>query len=176
MGYLPVNTSVKRNNVYLIGFMGTGKSAVSHGLAERLHYSRMDVDEEIEAQQGCSVADIFAQQGEAHFRALEKAFIEHGHPDTGVVVACGGGLPIQPGLFDMLAARGDVVALLAEPETILERTRQDSHRPLLNTEHRIDVIRDLLAERAEIYHKAHLCVKTDGLSVAAVVDIICQQL
>lgn len=167
---------MQRKNIYLIGFMGTGKSVVAHGLAARLNYIRMDVDEVIEAEQGRTVADIFASEGEPHFRALEKAFIEHGHPDEGVVVSCGGGLPIQPGLFDMIAARGNVVALFAAPETIFERTQQDAERPLLNGENRLDIIRNLLAERHDIYRQAQVCVQTDGLTPASIVDLICQQL
>ena len=166
----------KQKNIYLIGFMGTGKSAVSHGLAERIKYKRIDVDEAIEAQQQRSIADIFAQDGEPCFRALEKTFIERGHPDEGVVVSCGGGLPIQPGLFEMIAARGDVVALLAEPTTIFKRTRGNVDRPLLNEKNPLEVIHSLLAERASVYQRAKVCVKTDELSIESIVDLICEQL
>ena len=76
----------------------------------------------------------------------------------------------------MIAARGDVVALLAEPTTIFERTEEDVDRPLLNGENRLEVIRSLLAERADVYQRAKICVKTDELSVESVVDLICERL
>jgi len=169
-------TSDNYKNIYLIGFMGTGKSAVSRGLANRLGYTRIDVDEGIVAQEGQSVAAIFAEKGEAHFRALERTFIDHGHPEQGVVVSCGGGLPVQPGMFEQLEARGDVVALLAEPETIFARIRADTTRPLLTDKNSLQTIRTLLNERRDVYQSAKFQVWTDGLSVEAVVDAVCERL
>ena len=165
-----------KSNVYLIGFMGTGKSTVARHLAERLNFKRIDVDAAIEARVRKTVAEIFDQCGEAAFRAMERAFIENGHPDSQVVVACGGGLPVQPGMFELLAARGVVVALLARPETVYSRTRRNRQRPLLNVKQPLEAIRSLLAERDKVYRQAPICVETDSISSEAVADIICEQL
>src|SRR5690606_37996861 len=109
-------------NLYLVGFMGTGKTTVSRIVAARLGYRWMDSDHEIERAQGRSIADIFATTGEAAFRQMERDFIESGHPTQRTVVACGGGLVVQPGMLELLKSRGVVVCLHATVETILRRT------------------------------------------------------
>ena len=78
--------------------------------------------------------EIFKKEGEARFREYERSFIESGHAATGYVVACGGGLVVQPGMVDLLRARGVVVSLFASVETIIERTARNNKRPLLNVE------------------------------------------
>ena len=81
-------------NLYLVGFMGTGKSTVGRQVARQMGFEFIDSDHEIERRQGQPVSQIFAEQGEAKFRALEREFIEHGHPAQKCVVSCGGGLVV----------------------------------------------------------------------------------
>src|SRR4051812_46435873 len=83
-------------NLYLVGFMGTGKSTVGRQLARQMGFEFIDSDHEIERRQGKPVSQIFAEEGEARFRALEREFIEHGHPTKKCVVSCGGGLVVPP--------------------------------------------------------------------------------
>ena len=102
--------------------MGTGKTTIGRAVAQRLGFQLLDSDHEIERQQQKAVAKIFAEDGEPAFRALERAFVTNGHPATGQVVACGGGLVVQPGILDLLKTKGVVMCLHASLVTILKRT------------------------------------------------------
>ena len=148
-------------NLYLVGFMGTGKTTVGRGVALRLGFQTVDSDYEIERRQGRTVAQIFAAEGEAAFRALEGKFIESGHPARRTVVACGGGLVVQPGMLDLLRTKGVVICLHATLDTILQRTAPTRTRPLLNVENPEVRIRQLYAEREEIYKRAGTVILTD---------------
>ena len=156
-------------NLYLVGFMGTGKSTVGRQVAHRLGFRLFDSDQEIEQQQGRTIAEIFAQEGEPAFRALERAFVETGHPAERAVVACGGGLVVQPGLADELRRRGVVVCLHASLATVLDRTSRHRHRPLLNVEDPAERIRTLYAAREPVYRNAGTVILTDGRPLGEVV-------
>ena len=93
-------------NLYLVGFMGSGKSTVGRAVAQRLGFTALDSDHEIERLRGCTIAEIFAGEGEAAFRVHEREFITGGHPAERTVVACGGGLVMAPGMLELLRARG----------------------------------------------------------------------
>lgn len=148
-------------NLYLVGFMGTGKSTVGWHLAKRLGHQFLDSDKEIERVQGRPVAEIFSTEGEAAFRGMERAFVEGGHPATGCVVACGGGLIVPPGMLELLRSRGIVICLHALFETILERTGRNTLRPLLQVDDREQRARELYAKREGIYRAAGTVVLTD---------------
>jgi len=163
--------TVKREdvNLYLVGFMGTGKSTVGRVVAPRIGFRFLDSDHEIERAQGRTVAEIFAQEGEAGFRAMEREFIERGHPATRTVVSCGGGLVAQPGMLEALLGRGVVVCLHASLETIRERTSQRRNRPLLEGEDPFAQIRELYAAREAVYRRSGSLVLTDGRPLPDVV-------
>ncbi len=148
-------------NLYLVGFMGTGKTTTGRAVAAKLGFQALDSDHEIERLTGKSVARIFAEEGEPAFRALEREFIESGHPSHGVVVACGGGLIVGPGMLALLQTKGVVICLHASLPTILRRTAQNQSRPLLNVENPEERIRRLFAEREEIYKRAGTVILTD---------------
>jgi len=156
-------------NLYLVGFMGTGKSTVGRAAAQRLGFDFVDSDHEIERKAGKTIAEIFAQDGEPAFRAAEREFVEGGHAPRRLVVACGGGLVVQPGLAELLAERGVIVCLHASAETILARTARQSDRPLLNVDDREARIRSLLAEREPIYRRTGTLVMTDARPLKDVV-------
>ncbi|HEX3730523.1 MAG TPA: shikimate kinase [Opitutaceae bacterium] len=149
-------------NLYLVGFMGTGKSTVGRAAAQRLSFDFVDSDHEIERKAGKTIAEIFAQEGEPAFRAAEREFVTGGHAPQRLVVACGGGLIVQPGLAGLLAERGVVVCLHASVETILARTARQTDRPLLNVDDREARIRSLLAEREPLYRRTGTLVMTDA--------------
>jgi len=149
-------------NLYLVGFMGTGKSTVGRMLVKSLGFQFLDSDHEIERQQGKPIARIFAEEGEARFRELEREFIERGHPDQGCIVACGGGLVVPPGMLELLHRRGVVICLHAPIETVLRRTMHATHRPLFEVENREQRVRELFAQREEIYRRTGTMVLTDS--------------
>ena len=149
-------------NLYLVGFMGTGKTTIGRAVAQKLGFGLLDSDHEIERLQGKTIPDIFAQEGEAAFRAMERAFVEHGHPAQRSVVSCGGGLVVQPGMLERLKARGVVVCLHASIETILARTARQRNRPLLAVEDPEARVRALYAQREPIYRRSGTLILTDS--------------
>jgi shikimate kinase len=148
-------------NLYLVGFMGTGKTTVGRAVAGRLGFQALDSDHEIERLQGRPVARIFADEGEAAFRAMERRFIEEGHPARGTVVACGGGLVVQPGMLGLLQTKGVVICLHATLDTVLRRTAHARTRPLLDVENPVARIRELYAAREETYKRSGTVILTD---------------
>ena len=148
-------------NLYLVGFMGTGKSTVGRQVAKQLDFGFLDSDHEIEHRHGKAVTKIFAKEGETQFRVMEREFIEHGHPAQRCVVACGGGLVVPSGMLELLRGRGIVICLHASIETILERTMHATHRPLLQVENPGERLRQLYAQREEIYRRTGTMVLTD---------------
>lgn len=158
-----------RANLYLVGFTGTGKSTVGRHAARELGFEFVDSDHAIEATHGKAVAQIFADEGEAAFRALERTFMESGHPATGCVVACGGGLIVPTGMLELVKARGVVVCLHAPLATVLQRTARTAHRPLLQVENREERLRTLFAAREEIYRRTGTMVLTEGRPMREIV-------
>jgi shikimate kinase len=157
-------------NLYLVGFMGTGKSTIGRVVAHRLGFGLVDSDHEIERQQGKTIPQIFAEDGEAAFRQMERSFVHGGHAGTRTVVACGGGLVVQPGMLAELKSRGVVVCLHASLETILRRTQANKNRPLLDVEDPMERIRTLYAAREPIYREAGTVILTDGRSMTEIVQ------
>jgi shikimate kinase len=157
-------------NLYLVGFMATGKSTVGRALAGRLGYEFYDSDIEIERLKKMSIPEIFEKEGEGAFRRYERDFIDGGHPDSRCVVACGGGLITQPGMIDLLKQKGVVICLYATTRTILQRTQGNKSRPLLDVDDPEKRIADLLAEREPFYRQAGTLVLTDNRSLSSVVE------
>lgn len=152
-------------NLYLVGFMGTGKTTVGRAVAHKLGFALLDSDHEIERLKGKTIPEIFATDGEAAFRTLEREFIERGHPAERAVISCGGGLVVQPGMLALLKQKGVVVCLHASIETILARTARHQHRPLLATENPEERIRTLFAAREPIYKQSGTVILTDARSL-----------
>jgi shikimate kinase len=143
--------------------MGTGKTTVGRTVAHRIGFKCVDSDHEIERKAGKPISRIFAEDGEASFRERERCFIEGGHAAEKLVVACGGGLVVQPGMLEKLSARGVVVCLHASIETILARTgRHGETRPLLDVEDPDARARALYAEREAVYRSAGTVILTDS--------------
>jgi shikimate kinase len=148
-------------NLYLVGFMGTGKSTVGRQAARQLGFDFQDSDHEIERIEGKPVTQIFAEQGEPAFRDMERAYSAQGHPRKRCVVSCGGGLVVPPGMLELLQSRGVIICLHAPIETILQRTMQANHRPLLQVDNREQRLRELYAQREGIYRRTGTMVLTD---------------
>jgi shikimate kinase len=164
-------------NIFLVGFMGTGKTAVGRALAERLGRPFLDLDAEIERLAGASVAEIFARFGEAGFRAREREALERLGELDGAVVATGGGIVLDPRNRATMRARGTVICLTANLDTILRRVGQAADRPLLaGATDPAERAGTLLAERAAAYAEADWTVDTSHLAVADVVESIARRL
>src|SRR5262245_18001881 len=155
------------------GFMGTGKSTVGRAVAARAAVPFVDLDEAVAARAGKSVSEIFRDDGEPAFRALEREELTRvlalGGPR---VVALGGGALLDPAVRRDALQRARVVTLVAQPRTILERTA-GAHRPLLEgAADRAARVADLLAARATAYAETHASVTTDSVPVEQTVEAV----
>lgn len=147
--------------VVLTGFMGTGKTSLGERLAARLDRPFVDTDTLIERREGRSIAAIFARDGEAHFRRVERRAIGEALTVPNAVVATGGGAIVDPENRAALRAAAPLVCLTARPEIILARTRSAGPvRPLLQGDEPLRRIAALLAERAPAYAHADLTLDT----------------
>ena len=164
-------------NLFLIGPMGAGKSAVGRQLSRLLHLSFMDSDDEIEARTGVDIPFIFEKEGEEGFRKREAKVIDDLSQKDGIVLATGGGAIVDPQNRNFLGARGFVVYLYTTVDQQLARTRKGRERPLLENGDRRKILEDLMVDRDELYREvADLVVETDGRKVKAVADEIVERL
>lgn len=163
-------------HLFLIGFMGAGKTSVSQALGKALDWKVVEMDQHISAQEGMSVSDIFAQKGEPYFRACETALLESFAQSEPCVVSCGGGVPMREENVAAMKRSGTVVLLTARPEVILERVKDDHSRPLLEGHKDIPYITSLMEQRRPKYEAAaDLVVDTSDISVEEVCQEILRQ-
>jgi len=148
------------SNIALIGFMGCGKSSVGRLVATQLDFEFVDTDDLIEANAGCSITDIFAQNGEAAFRGLESQIVRELASRQRTVIATGGGLGANPAHLDALKTHALVVCLWASPTVIWSRVRNQTHRPLLQQENPMAQIEKLLSEREPVYKLADVLINS----------------
>jgi len=149
-------------NLYLVGMMGTGKSAVAQPLADALGYRLVDADHTLETAAGRSIAEIFAADGEASFRALETAVLDQIASWHSLVVATGGGVVTRPENWGHLR-QGVVVWLDAPTELLLQRLMGDATpRPLLDHPDPAARLTKLLSERQPLYAQADLRICQQG--------------
>lgn len=168
---------LSKPNIFLIGPMGSGKSAVGRHLARLLRFTFHDSDADIESKTGVDIAFIFEKEGEAGFRLRERESIDRLTQMEGVVLATGGGAVIHPDNRRTLAARGAVVYLETSIAQQLERTRHGRHRPLLNDTDPEAKLAELMRNRALLYAEiADLTVSTDGRRVQLVAEEIHREL
>jgi shikimate kinase len=166
-----------KGNVFLIGPMGSGKTAVGRHLARMLRFTFHDSDADIEARTGVDIAFIFEKEGETGFRIREKESIERLTRLQSIVLATGGGAVIDADNRRALSERGVVVYLATSIDQQLERTRHARHRPLLNDIDPGQKLQDLMRRRAALYSQiADFTVSTDGRRVQLVADEIHQSL
>ncbi len=141
--------------------MGSGKTTVGHLLAELLGFEFIDTDRAIEKRSHKRVQEIFAEDGEAAFRKLEADLVMELEATDRSVISTGGGLVVNPANLESLRKHALVACLWASAETIFERVRSQSHRPLLHTPDPLATIRELLNRRAPFYKEADLLVGVD---------------
>jgi shikimate kinase len=164
-------------NVFLIGLMGAGKTTVGKHLARLLKFDFVDADREIEARTGTSIPVIFEIEGEDGFRRRESAVIAELVKRHGIVLATGGGAVMSPVNREQLRANGTVTYLRAELDTLVNRTRHSTHRPLLNSGDPRARLAALLDARHPLYMQtANIVVDTGHGSAQAVAHAIVEQL
>lgn len=159
----------KPKNLFLVGPMGAGKSAVGRHLARLLHLEFVDSDEEIETRTGVDIPFIFEKEGEEGFRKREVKVIDELSRREGVVLATGGGAIADPESRSRLGARGFVVYLHTSVKQQLERTQRRRKRPLLENGDKEKVLRELMEQRDPLYREiSDLIIETDGRRVQTV--------
>jgi len=164
-------------NIILVGFMGTGKSAVGRSLARRLKRPFVDLDRWMEKKAARSIAQIFSENGEAGFRKLEQEAVKEVILKSGQVIAAGGGVLLNEENVKRLKGSGVLVCLTASPEVILKRTLASlPSRPLLKGPQPRERIEELLALRAPSYAQAHKAIDTSGLRVEEVVEEVLRKI
>ncbi|MEN7973266.1 MAG: shikimate kinase [Verrucomicrobiota bacterium] len=148
-------------NIVLVGFMGTGKTTVGRLLAEQTGMSLVDMDTLIEERAGKTINEIFAQDGEPHFRALEREMAKELASTSGQIISTGGGIVLNPDNIADFEETGLVVCLLANANTVLERVRHDTTRPLLAGDKEAKIV-ELLESRKHLYESITHKIDTNG--------------
>lgn len=155
------------DKIYLVGFMGSGKSTLARALGRRLGWRVVDLDVAIEQREGQSVSAIFARQGEAHFRRVEREVLVSLLPQRDVVIATGGGTFMQPLNRADIKADGVSVWLDAPFSRIVQRVPSDGRRPLAANR---EAFAALFSERRRTYAEADIRLDADGQSVDALLE------
>ena len=164
-------------NIVLIGFMGTGKSTIARELAKTRQMNIVEMDEEIVRRRGKSIADIFEEEGEEYFRDLETALLKELQTKENQVISCGGGAVLREENVRVMKKNGCVVLLTALPQTIYERVKNNTDRPILQGNMNVEYIASLMEKRREKYEKASdIVIATDGKNVSQICEEMLQKL
>lgn len=159
-------------NIYLVGFMGTGKTAVGRYLAQSLNLKFIDLDDLIEQKENRKIGEIFRLEGEDYFRQKESGIVFEISKEDNLVVAAGGGVIVNPKNLKRLKKTGVVICLSAAAEVIYERTKNETHRPLLKVDNPREKIKELLLSRDKFYRQAHFTVDTSFKSIKQISEEI----
>lgn len=167
-----------KDNIILTGYMGCGKTSLGKKLSYKERIALLDTDKMIEQKQGMTVSEIFDQKGEADFRMMETACLEEiwGYSDR-YVISVGGGLPMKEENRKLLKELGSVIYLRARPETIYERLKNDTSRPLLRGGDPRGKIEDMIGRRGPVYELAADCIiDVDGKEYETIIGEILEAL
>jgi len=155
--------------IFLIGFMGSGKTTIGRRLAQKTGFDFVDTDRFIEMQQGMTISEIFAQQGEATFREMERNILLDLQKLDFSVVSTGGGMPCHGENMDVMLAGGKVVYLKTSPQALARRLLHSyTERPLIKGKTDVELqqfILKQLTEREPVYNRAHIVVQTENFSM-----------
>ena len=158
-------------NIVLIGFMGTGKSAISAHLSRYFDMETVDMDQVIAEREGMSISKIFETYGEEYFRNAETNLLKDLQSRNNVVISCGGGAPLREENVAEMKKNGRVVLLTAKPETIYERVKDSHDRPLLENNKSVEFIEELMLKRKDKYIAvADIIIETDNKSKQEICD------
>lgn len=168
---------VTEKNIYLIGFMGAGKSTIARALCKEYGLQQMEMDAQIEQEEKMKISEIFEKKGEEYFRFKETALLERCTEMKNLVVSCGGGAAMRECNVKEMKKNGKIVLLSVTPETVYERVKNSHDRPLLEGHMNVEYIRELLEVRRPKYEKAaDIIVKTDGKTAKEIAKEIMMEL
>lgn len=168
-----IHKHYKRKNIFLIGFMGSGKTTVSHELSQMAGMEELDTDILIVQKEKKAITDIFSIYDEEYFRNKETEIIKEIIKNDNQVISCGGGLVLRDENVALMKENGTLVLLTAKPETILNRVKNSDERPILNGNMNVDYIRTLMRRREDRYlESADIIIKTDNKDITE----ICREL
>ena len=159
-------------NISLIGMMGCGKSTIGKLLASYTGYSFVDIDELIVQQERISISQIFEQKGEDYFRSVEAKLLEKVLCKDNQVISTGGGIVKLENNIKILKEKSKVFYLNAPLDVLFDRVKEDTNRPLLQTQNIKLKIETLLSERSSFYERAHHIIDADNMPEYVVTQII----
>ena len=163
-------------NIFLIGFMGCGKSTVADCLLKEYDMKVVEMDQELVERVGMTIPEIFSKYGEEYFRNEETKLLTECQKKSHMVVSCGGGVVLREQNVEIMKSCGRIVWLTAKPSTILERVQNDENRPLLEGNKNVSSIRAMLEKRLPCYQKAaDIIVETDGRKILDICQEIMQK-
>ena len=152
-----------KNNIVLVGFMGSGKTTVGKALAKLSGYDFVDSDLEIERAKNKSITEIFNENGEDYFRRAEAEIINELSSKSGLIIATGGGAVLNTENRNALKKNGFIVYLKVTPETVVSRLKNDTTRPLLAKPNRNEIIEQLINQREPLYQSiCNVSICADG--------------
>ena len=164
-------------NIFLVGFMGVGKSTIAFQLGEMLHMECMEMDQKIVEQEGMPISEIFSKHGENYFRDVESNLLIDLQEGEGIVVSCGGGVVLRRENGAYMKKNGHVIWLTAQPETIYERVKDNQDRPILKGNMNVKFISDLMEKRRPYYEAAaEIQISTDQKNVSQICAEIVEKL
>lgn len=161
-----------KSNIVLIGFMGTGKTAVGKRLATLLKMEFYDTDQEVEAVTGMTIAQLYKKYGEVRFVSEENLAVNRLSQKDNCVIATGGGIVLNKDNLTLLRQKGILISLSARPEIVYERVKRRNNRPILNKGDLLNNILKLNAEREEVYKTADLNIDTSDIEFTEIIDKI----
>ncbi len=159
-------------NIFLVGFMGAGKTSVGRILAQKLQLVFCDLDEAMEKELGMTIPEIFSRHGEGLFRDAESKMLRSMAQRESQVIATGGGVVLREENWEVMQREGVTVYLKAPAEVLYDRVKNKTSRPLLLVENPFEKVRDLLSMRIPFYEKADLIIDTEGVSPEIVAEEI----
>lgn len=168
---------MEKQRIYLIGFMGTGKSTVAKALKRKTGYPVKEMDSELVKICGMDIASVFARYGEEYFRNKETELLKTIACGDSCIVSCGGGVALREENIRVMEESGTAVLLTARPETVYHRVCRDTGRPLLKNRMSPEGIRELMEERRQAYEKAcSVKIATDGRTPDQIAEEIINKL
>ena len=168
---------MRKNHIFLIGFMGSGKSTVAKYLSSAYQMKQIEMDEQIEKNEGRSISSIFEKEGEEYFRTLETELLKSLDPRETFVVSCGGGAAVKEENVREMKEKGRIILLSAQPETVYVRVKNSHNRPLLEGNMNVSYIKDLMDKRQKLYERAaDFQVKTEGRTAEDIGEEIIKQI